>query len=44
MNLEANAFAPMLTFLSETDRQKIYHAALEVLEHTGMSLQHDGAV
>ncbi len=44
MNLEANAFSPTLTFLSETDRQKIYHAALQVLAHTGMSLQHDGAV
>ena len=44
MNLKPNAFSPMLTFLSETDRQKIYHAALQVLEHTGMTLQHDGAV
>jgi trimethylamine--corrinoid protein Co-methyltransferase len=44
MNLERNTFSPMLTFLSETDKEKIYHAALQVLEHTGMTLQHDGAV
>lgn len=28
MNPEPNAFSPTLTFLSETDRQKIYHAAM----------------
>ena len=44
MNLEPNAFSPTLSFLSETDKKKIYHAALHVLERTGMTLQHDGAV
>ncbi|WP_410289266.1 trimethylamine methyltransferase family protein [Desulfosarcina sp.] len=44
MHQEPNAFSPTLSFLSETDKQKIYHAALQVLEHTGMTLQHDGAL
>jgi trimethylamine--corrinoid protein Co-methyltransferase len=44
MNLESNAFAPRLTVLSDTDKEKIYHAALQVIEHTGMTVQHDGAV
>jgi trimethylamine:corrinoid methyltransferase-like protein len=43
MNDPSNAFIPRLTFLSEADKQKIYHAALQVLEHTGMTLQHDDA-
>ncbi len=44
MNEKSNAFAPTLTFLSETDKQKIHHAALQVLESTGMTVQHDDAV
>lgn len=44
MNLESKAFAPKLTFLSETDKSKIYNAALQVLARTGMTLQHEGAV
>ncbi len=44
MNPESTAFSPRLTVLSETDKQAIYHAALRVLAHTGMTLQHDGAV
>jgi trimethylamine--corrinoid protein Co-methyltransferase len=34
----------MLTALSDGDKRKIYHAALRVLAHTGMTLQHDDAV
>ena len=44
MNLEPDAFSPTLSFLSETDKKRIYHAALHVLESTGMTLQHDGAL
>lgn len=44
MNLDASAFSPTLTFLSDADKKKIYHAALQVLAHTGMTLLHDGAV
>ena len=44
MNLEPNAFSPKLTFLPATGKEKIYHAALQVLERTGMTVQHDGAV
>jgi trimethylamine:corrinoid methyltransferase-like protein len=34
----------MLTALSDGDKRTIYHAALQVLAHTGMTLQHDDAV
>jgi trimethylamine---corrinoid protein Co-methyltransferase len=44
MTPESNAFAPRLTFLAESDKEKIYHAALQVLTHTGMTLQHDEAL
>ncbi len=37
------AFSPVLTALSENDRGTIYHAALRVLAHTGMILQHEDA-
>ena len=37
MNLEPTAFSPTLAFLSETDKQKIYHAAFQVLEHNGLT-------
>jgi trimethylamine--corrinoid protein Co-methyltransferase len=38
------AFSPVLTALSENDRRTIYHAALWVLAHTGMILQHEDAI
>jgi trimethylamine--corrinoid protein Co-methyltransferase len=44
MNPEPNAFTPTLSFLSAKDKEKIYHAALRVLEHAGMLVQHDDAV
>ncbi|MGD9309378.1 MAG: trimethylamine methyltransferase family protein [Desulfosarcina sp.] len=44
MNLESTLFSPTLTFLSPDDKQTLYHAALQVLEHTGMQLQHEAAV
>ncbi len=44
MNQQPTAFSPMLTALSEGNKRTIYHAALRVLAHTGMTLQHDGAV
>lgn len=37
-------FSPKLTFLSEEDKKKIYQSALQVLEDTGMTLMHDGAL
>jgi trimethylamine--corrinoid protein Co-methyltransferase len=37
-------FSPRLSFLSEGDKQKIHHAALQVLEETGMLLHHPGAL
>ena len=44
MSLESTAFAPTLTVLSDADRQRIYRAALQVLAHAGMTVQHDIAV
>jgi trimethylamine--corrinoid protein Co-methyltransferase len=44
MNPQPTAFSPMLTALSDGDKRTIYHAALQVLAHTGMTLQHDDAV
>jgi trimethylamine--corrinoid protein Co-methyltransferase len=44
MNPQPTAFSPMLTALSDGDKRTIYHAALRVLAHTGMTLQHDDAV
>ena len=44
MNLESTVFSPTLTFLAPEDKQKLYHAALRVLEHTGMQLQHEVAL
>ena len=41
---QGTAFTPTLSFLSDTDQATIYHAALQVLEHTGMTLQHEPAV
>lgn len=38
------AFTPSVTFLSEVDRLRIHEAVLEVLESTGMTLQHPGAL
>ena len=38
------AFTPSVTFLSEVDRLRIHDAVLEVLESTGMTLQHPGAL
>ena len=40
----ATAFTPTLTFLSDADKKAIYHAALRVLETTGMHLSHDDAL
>jgi len=37
------AFQPRLSFLAESDKEKIYHAALKVLEDTGMRLLHEDA-
>jgi len=37
-------FNPVLTFLSEDNKEKIHQSALSVLEDTGMILQHDGAL
>ena len=37
-------FRPTLRFLSDADKEKIYHAALQVLEQTGMRLMHDKAL
>jgi trimethylamine--corrinoid protein Co-methyltransferase len=36
-------FRPRLSFLAESDKEKIYHAALTVLENTGMRLLHEDA-
>jgi hypothetical protein len=44
MNPQPTDFSPMLTALSDGDKRTIYHAALQVLAHTGMTLQHDDAV
>jgi trimethylamine--corrinoid protein Co-methyltransferase len=44
MNPNDISFTPTLTFLSESDKEKIYHAALKVLEKTGMQLQHEEAL
>jgi trimethylamine--corrinoid protein Co-methyltransferase len=38
------AFNPTLTFLSEVDKQRIHDGVLEVLETTGMTLQHAEAL
>lgn len=43
MTLET-AFTPTLSSLSDPDKAPIYHTALQVLEHTGMTLQHEPAV
>jgi trimethylamine--corrinoid protein Co-methyltransferase len=43
MTVEIEPFTPTLTFLSESGKAQIYAAALQVLAHTGMVLQHDGA-
>ena len=37
-------FSPRLTFLSEQDKKKIFEAALEIIEHTGQQLMHEGAL
>lgn len=37
-------FEPKLTFLSEDDKQKLFDAALQVIEETGMLVLHDDAV
>ncbi|MFZ7125895.1 MAG: trimethylamine methyltransferase family protein [Desulfobacterales bacterium] len=37
-------FSPMLTFLSDADKRRIHQAVLELLENTGMTLLHDGAM
>ena len=37
-------FQPKLTFLSEEDKQKLYDAALKIIEETGMLVLHDQAV
>jgi trimethylamine:corrinoid methyltransferase-like protein len=34
---------PLLAFLTEKEKAKIFGAALRVLEQTGMALMHDGA-
>jgi trimethylamine--corrinoid protein Co-methyltransferase len=38
------AFSPTVTFLSEVDRLRIHDGVLEVLETTGMTLQHPEAL
>jgi len=43
MTVGIEPFTPTLTFLSASGKAKIYAAALQVLAHTGMVLQHDGA-
>ena len=37
-------FEPQLTFLSEKNKEKLYTSALEIMENTGMQVQHEGAV
>ena len=37
-------FEPRLTFLSEENKEKLYTSALEVMENTGMQVQHDDAL
>lgn len=37
-------FSPRLTFLADADKEKIHHAALRILEDTGMVLHHEGAL
>lgn len=37
-------FSPKLTFLDEEDKENIYRSALQVLEDTGMTLMHKGAL
>lgn len=37
-------FEPKLTFLSQEDKNKLYTSALQVMEETGMLVQHDGAL
>jgi trimethylamine--corrinoid protein Co-methyltransferase len=43
MTPQPHAFVPTLTVLCDDDKRRIYHAALRVLEETGMVLQHEGA-
>lgn len=40
----SNGFTPKLTFLSELDKQRIFQAALMVIEEYGMSVLHEGAL
>ena len=37
-------FEPRLTFLSETDKDKLYTSALKIIEDTGMLVLHEGAL
>ncbi|GAB6142987.1 trimethylamine methyltransferase MttB [Desulfocicer niacini] len=37
-------FEPRLTFLSEENKEKLYTSALEIMENTGMQVQHDDAL
>ncbi len=41
--MNTNAFTPVLHFLTETDKKKIYHSALHVIERIGMAVMHDRA-
>jgi trimethylamine---corrinoid protein Co-methyltransferase len=37
-------FSPKLTFLSDGDKRKIYSSALDIIEKTGQTLHHEGAL
>jgi trimethylamine--corrinoid protein Co-methyltransferase len=41
---ETGAFRPVLQFLSETDKQKIYDSVLQVIERIGMTVMHPEAI
>ena len=42
--LPSLAFSPQLTFLSESDKPKLYQAALTLLDEVGMRIQHPEAL
>jgi trimethylamine--corrinoid protein Co-methyltransferase len=46
INLKSEAISifPRLSFLSSEDKDKIYRAALQLLENIGMEIQHEGAL
>ncbi len=44
MNVDVDAIRPSLRFLSDDQRHQLHQAVLQVLEQTGMEIQHAGAL